>query len=32
MRMGGTIGVSTSKGRYTRLRIQLPREDLSPSA
>ena len=31
MRMGGTIGVSTSKGRYTRLRIQLPRE-LSPSA
>ncbi len=30
MRMGGTIGVSTSKGRYTRLRIQLPRE-LSPS-
>lgn len=31
MRMGGTIGVSTSKGRYTRLRIQLPRE-LSPAA
>ena len=30
MRMGGTIGVSTSKGRYTRLRIQLPSE-LSPS-
>lgn len=26
MRMGGTIGVSTSKGRYTRLRIQLPNE------
>ncbi|MEY4761508.1 MAG: hypothetical protein RLZZ200_1364 [Pseudomonadota bacterium] len=32
MRMGGTIGVSTSKGRYTRLRIQLPPEALSPSA
>ena len=31
MRMGGTIGVSTSKGRYTRLRIQLPRE-INPSA
>jgi hypothetical protein len=26
MRLGGTIGVSTSKGRYTRLRIQLPAE------
>lgn len=31
MRLGGEIGVSTSKGRYTRLRIQLPLE-FSPPA
>lgn len=31
MRMGGSVGMSTSRGRYTRLRIQLP-PDLSPSA
>jgi len=33
MRLGGDIGVSTAKGRYTRLRIQLPVEsaDATPA-